>query len=294
MVRPFRKTTAVAGLVAALILSGCQATANNQGSSWLRSAVQKASVAPVAYAPQQAVARGKSALVIDAATGRELYAVNADAPRYPASLTKLMTLYILFEEIKARKLTLDTPLEVSDTAASQPPTRVGLQQGTTITVRFAIRALAVKSANDVSVVVAEKLSGSEAAFAARMSERAKSLGLSGTRFANASGLPGAANVTTARDMAKLARLIKVRFPQYASYFRTRSFSYNGRTFEATNNLLGTVQGVDGLKTGYIRASGYNLVATANRSGRRLIVVVIGGDSERARDAEVTALIETYS
>ncbi len=283
MAHGFRVKTLVAAFMAALMLAGCQATATNP-----------ISIVATAYAPQQPVARGKSALVVDARTGKVLFAQNADAPRYPASLTKLMTLYILFEEIKTKKLSLSTPLAVSAEAASQPPTRIGLEAGSTITVRDAIRALAVKSANDVAVVVAERLSGSEAAFATRMSKKARALGLSRTRFANSTGLPGAANVTTARDMAKLARLIKVRFPRYQSYFRARSFTYNGRTFDATNELLGTVSGVDGLKTGYIRASGYNLVATANRGGRRLIVVVIGGSSKKARDAEVTALIEAYS
>lgn len=279
----FGMKTVTAALLAATMLAGCQATATNP-----------ISIVAAAYAPQKPIARGKSALVMDANTGVVLHAVNADSPRYPASLTKLMTLYILFEEIGTSKLSLNTPLTVSAEAASQPPTRIGLQAGSTITVRDAIRALAVKSANDVAVVVAERLSGSEAAFAARMSKRARALGLSRTRFGNATGLPDGGNVTTARDMAKLARLIKVRFPRYQANFRARSFTYNGRTFEATNELLGAVSGVDGLKTGYIRASGYNLVATANRSGRRLIVVVIGGTSKAARDSEVTALIETFS
>ncbi|MCR9135887.1 MAG: D-alanyl-D-alanine carboxypeptidase [Alphaproteobacteria bacterium] len=276
------KTVAVT-LLTALLLAGCQATATNP-----------ISVVAAAYAPQKPVAKGKSALVMDANTGAVLYAANADAPRYPASLTKLMTLYILFEEIQTTSLSLNTPLVVSPEAAAQPPSRIGLQAGSTITVRDAIRALAVKSSNDVAVVVAEKLSGSEAAFAARMSRKAKSLGLSRTRFGNATGLPDPGNVTTARDMAKLARLIKTRFPRYRSNFRAQSFTYNGRTFDATNELLGTVRGVDGMKTGYIRASGYNLVATANRGRRRLIVVVIGGNSKKARDAEVTALIESFS
>ncbi len=283
MAHRLRMKTLAAALLAALMLAGCQATATNP-----------ISIVATAYAPQKPVARGKSALVVDARTGAVLHAYNADAARYPASLTKLMTLYILFEEIQANRLSLNTRLTVSTAAASQPPSRIGLQAGSTITVRDAITALAVKSSNDVAVVVAERLSGSEAAFAARMSRRARALGLSRTRFGNATGLPDPGNVTTARDMAKLARLIKARFPRYQAYFRARSFTYNGRKFEATNELLGTVSGVDGLKTGYIRASGYNLVATANRGGRRLIVVVIGGKSRTARDAEVTALIERYS
>lgn len=283
MADTFRLKTVAVALLTALVLAGCQATATNPISA-----------VATAYAPKQPVAKGKSALVMDAGSGAVLYAANADAPRYPASLTKLMTLYILFEEIQTTSLSLNTPMIVSAEAAAQPPSRIGLQAGSTITVRDAIRALAVKSSNDVAVVVAERLSGSEAAFAARMSRKARALGLSRTRFGNATGLPDPGNVTTARDMARLARLIKARFPRYRANFRAQSFTYNGRTFEATNELLGTVRGVDGLKTGYIRASGYNLVATANRGRRRLIVVVIGGNSKKARDAEVTALIEAFS
>ena len=183
----FRMKTLVAALMAALMLAGCQATATNP-----------ISIVATTYTPQQPVAKGKSALVVDAGLSKVLFAENADAPRHPASLTKLMMLYILFEEIKTKKLSLNTPLAVSAEAASQPPTRIGLTAGTTITVRDAIRALAVKSANDVAVVVAERLSGSETAFAASMSKRARALGLSRTCFANATGLPNAGNVTTAR------------------------------------------------------------------------------------------------
>ncbi len=294
MVRPFRMITAVAFLLVTIVVSGCQTQGSGEVPASLGIPVETPFVTPVAYAPQQPVARAKSALVVDATTGRELYAVDADAPRYPASLTKLMTLYILFDEIKARRLSLNTQLTVSAEAASQPPARIGVKAGATITVQQSIQALAVKSANDVSVVVAEAISGSEEAFAVRMTQQARTLGLSGTRFANASGLPGAANVTTARDMAKLALIMKQRFPQYGAYFRAQTFTYDGRTFEATNNLLGTVPGVDGMKTGYIRASGFNLVATTSRGSRKLIVVVIGGASKQARDAEATALIETYS
>ena len=272
-----------AALLAALMLAGCQGTATNP-----------ISIVAAAYGPKEPETRGKSSLVINARTGAVLHAYNADAARYPASLTKMMTLYILFEEVRAGNLSLNTPLIVSEEAASQPPSRLGLKAGSTITVREAITALAVKSSNDVAVVVAERLSGSESAFAARMTSRARTLGLSRTRFGNSTGLPDPGNVTTARDMAKLALIIKAHFPRYQSYFKKRSFVYNGRTFEATNDLLGTVRGVDGMKTGYIRASGYNLVATSNRRGKRLVVVVIGGPSKKARDAEVTALIERFS
>jgi len=257
-------------------------------------AIETTPLPVISFAPATAVERGFSALVLNASTGEELYAVEADAPRYPASLSKMMTLYLLFEAVSSGRYSLSSPLNVSAKAASQPPAKIGLAAGSTITVEQAARALAVKSANDVAYAVAENLAGSEAAFARQMTSKARALGLSRTRFVNASGLPDTAQVSSARDMAKLAIALKRRFPQYASYYRAKSFSYGGRTFRATNNLLGTVRGVDGMKTGYIRMSGYNLVATANRGGKRLVVVVIGGKSESARDREVTRLIEAYS
>ncbi|PVB61669.1 D-alanyl-D-alanine carboxypeptidase family protein [Labrenzia sp. 011] len=277
-------------------LAGCQTAQPLSGTGQPPSAaaVESAPLPVVSYAPATAVERGFSALVLNAASGEELYAVDADAPRYPASLTKMMTLYLLFEAVAEGRYSLSSPLTVSAKAASQPPAKIGLKAGSTITVEQAARALAVKSANDVAVTIAENLAGSEAAFARQMTQQARALGLSRTRFVNATGLPDTAQVTTARDMAKLGLALKSRFPQYASYYRAKSFSYGGRSFRATNNLLGKVPGVDGLKTGYIRMSGYNLVATANRGGKRLIVVVMGGKSEAARDKEVARLIEAYS
>jgi D-alanyl-D-alanine carboxypeptidase len=282
--------------VLAGFLAACQ-TAQGPGPAPATStapAVEAAPLPAVAYAPETAVERGFSALVLNASTGEELYAVDADAPRYPASLSKMMTLYLLFEAVSEGRYSLSTPLSVSAKAASEPPAKIGLKAGSTITVEEAARALAVKSANDVAIVVAENLAGSEAAFARQMTSQARALGLSRTRFVNATGLPDPGQVSSARDMAVLGLALKRRFPQYASYYRAKSFSYNGRTFRATNNLVGKVAGVDGLKTGYIRMSGYNLVATANRGGKRLIVVVMGGASEAARDKEVTRLIEAYS
>ncbi|GAB4537574.1 MAG: hypothetical protein Tsb0019_38760 [Roseibium sp.] len=284
-------------LLLAGLLAACQ-TAQAPGtapvSSTASAPVESAALPAVGYAPGRAVERGFSALVVDADTGAELYAVDADAARYPASLSKMMTLYLLFEAVADGRYSLSTPLTVSANAASQPPAKIGLAAGSTITVEQAARALAVKSANDVAIAVAENLAGSETAFAGQMTAKARALGLSRTRFVNATGLPEPAQVTTARDMALLGLALKRRFPQYAGYYRASSFSYNGRSFRATNNLIGKVAGVDGLKTGYIRMSGYNLVATASRGGKRLIVVVMGGKSEAARDKEVTRLIEAYS
>lgn len=253
--------------------------------------VQPAPVEPVAYAPASVQLRGHSEFVMDLATGAELSSENPDQPRYPASLTKMMTLYLLFEELDAGRMSLSTPLKVSAHAAAKPPARLGLKAGSTITVDDAVHALAVKSANDVAVTIAENISGTEAAFARKMTAKARALGLSRTHYVNASGLYDPQQVTTARDMARLGRALKLRFPQYARFFKLQSFTYNGRTYPSTNNLLGKVAGVDGLKTGYISQSGYNLVATASRGGRKRLVVVMGGKSEGARDKEVTALLE---
>ncbi|GGB36092.1 hypothetical protein GCM10011316_05300 [Roseibium aquae] len=285
-----------AALLLCLAVAACQTAPQTTGPATAgRAQVQPVSAVPVAYAPAETgVHRGFSALVIDGATGAELYAVDADEPRFPASLTKMMTLYLLFEEVANGRFGLTTPLEVSGNAAAQPPSKIGVQAGSTITVEQAARALAVRSANDVAVVVAENIAGSEAAFARRMSDKARQLGLSRTRFVNSSGLTDPAQVTTARDMAKLGQALTRRFPQYAGYYRAQSFTYNGRNFRATNNLLGKVPGVDGLKTGYLRMSGYNLVATSRRGQKRLVVVVIGGASEQARDAEVARLIDAFS
>ncbi|GGE34973.1 penicillin-binding protein [Agaricicola taiwanensis] len=277
---------AAAGLIA-MALAACQSSP--------RPEVQAATpvLAPIAPILGAAEERGHSVLVVDAGSGAVLHEVNAEALRYPASLTKMMVLYMAFEDIAAGKLSLGDAMVVSPEAASRPPARLGLKAGSMITVRDAVTALAVKSANDVAVVMAEHLAGSEGLFASRMTQKARQLGMTRTRFVNASGLPDPNQVTTARDMAILGRALKMRFPQYASAFRTREFVYGGKRYEATNKLLGTVPGVDGIKTGYIRLAGYNIVASARRGGRQLIVVVMGGDSQRARDLEVASLMEQY-
>ncbi|SHJ49943.1 D-alanyl-D-alanine carboxypeptidase family protein [Aureimonas altamirensis] len=237
--------------------------------------------------------RGQSELVLDASTGRILYQENANELRYPASLTKLMTLYLLFEAVESGRLTLESPLTVSAEAASRPPAKLGLPVGTSITVREAATALAVRSANDVAVVVAEGVAGSEEAFARQMNARARAIGMSRTHFVNASGLPDEGQISTARDMALLALQLRTRFPAYQNFFTLKEFRFNGRRYEATNKLLGKVPGVDGLKTGYIRASGFHLVATAQRGNKRLIAVVMGGETGRARDARAEQLLETW-
>jgi len=232
-----------------------------------------------------------AAYVIDARTNEVLLADQADEPRFPASLTKMMTLYMIFEAIERGEITLDTRLVASRNASRQPPSRLGLRRGDTITVGQAIRALVVQSANDVATMVAEHLGGSEARFAANMTARARELGLTDTRFANASGLPDNRHRTNARDMALLAQAIWQDFPEHYATFSDQNFSFRGRTIRGHNRLIGQVEGVDGLKTGYTRASGFNLATMAERNGRRVIVVVLGGETAASRDAQVAYLVE---
>jgi D-alanyl-D-alanine carboxypeptidase len=205
----------------------------------------------------------------------------------------MMTLYILFEEIERGRLSMATGLAVSPNAARQPASKLGLKAGSTIAVSDAILATAVKSCNDVATVIAENISGSEAAFADRMTRTAHALGMRNTVFRNASGLPDPSQVTTARDMAVLARALQGRFPAYYRVFSTESFTYAGRRYESTNKLLGDVPGMDFGKTGYTRASGYNLATSVQRGGKRIIVVALGAPSSAARNAHVTGLIATH-
>ncbi len=232
-----------------------------------------------------------AAIVIDANSGHVLHNANADSLRHPASLTKIMTLYLLFEQVEAGKLQLDSRLEVSDHAARQAPSKLGLVPGQTLSVEDAIRALVTKSANDAAVVVAEALGGDEETFARMMTRKARALGMSRTVYANASGLPDEDQLTTARDQATLGRAIQDRFPRYYRYFATPAFVYRGRAMRNHNKLLGRVEGVDGIKTGYTRASGFNLVSSVRRGNRHIVAVVIGGASGGARDARMRTLIE---
>jgi len=241
-----------------------------------------------------ALANSKYAgFVIDAKTGEVLYEDRADARRYPASLTKMMTLYVLFEELDRGRFTLNSKLKASSYAASKPPTKIGIRAGQTIRVEDAIKALCVRSANDVAVVIAENVEGSESKFAERMTRTARSLGMTSTQFRNANGLPISGQYTTARDMARLGRALHDRFPEYFKFFSTRTFSYKGRTYRNTNRLLGKVRGVNGIKTGYIRASGFNLVTSVERNGRHVIAVVMGGRTGASRNRHMVDLIHRY-
>ena len=232
-----------------------------------------------------------AAMVVDAKTGRTLHAVNEDAARIPASLTKVMTLYMLFEQMERGRFTMDSELRVSSYAASQPPTKLGLRAGSTIAVEDVIKSMITLSANDSSVVVAENIAGSEEAFAEQMTRKARSLGMSSTRFYNPHGLPHSPpNITTARDLTILARAIQERFPKYYPLFSMRAFQYGSRTIRGHNRLLGKVEGVDGIKTGYTRASGFNLMTSAKAEGRHVVSIVLGGRSGASRDKIMTDLV----
>ncbi|WP_119392304.1 serine hydrolase [Taklimakanibacter lacteus] len=241
--------------------------------------------------PETALAKAKfSALAVDARTGDILFASNPDGLRHPASLTKVMTLYILFQELKAGRLTLASRITVSRYAAGRPPTKLGVGAGKTVSVEEAIKALITLSANDIAVAVGENIAGSETAFAQRMTNTARSLGMSRTTFRNASGLPDPRQVTTARDMATLSLRVQRDFPQYYPYFRTTSFKFGKRMIRTHNRLLGRFEGTDGIKTGYIRASGFNLTTSARRGDKRIIGVVMGGRTGRARDNYMIAML----
>jgi D-alanyl-D-alanine carboxypeptidase len=234
-----------------------------------------------------------SDIVVDGNSGAILHASNPDALRHPASLTKVMTLYLLFEQLDAGKLKLDSSLEVSEHAAIQSPTKLGLRDGQSIKVEDAIKGIVTRSANDAAVVVAESIGGDEESFAKLMTHKAQSLGMAHTVYRNASGLPNDDQVTTARDQALLGRAIQERFPRYYKFFSTRSFEFRGETIGNHNKLLGSVDGVDGIKTGYISASGFNIVTSVHRDNRYLLAVVFGGSSAGSRDERMRELIHDH-
>jgi D-alanyl-D-alanine carboxypeptidase len=238
----------------------------------------------------QAASSKYAAIVMDARTGKVLHAENADSRRYPASLTKMMTLYLVFEALSKGKIKKSTPVVFSAQAATQPPTKIGVKAGKSISVETAIYSLITRSANDASVALAELIGGSEQNFARMMTAKAQALGMKSTVFRNPHGLPNTGQFTTARDMARLGIALREHYPQYYGYFSTRSFRYRGTRIANHNRLLGRVAGVDGIKTGYTRASGFNLVSSVTDGNRRLVAVVMGGASGRARDARMAQLI----
>jgi D-alanyl-D-alanine carboxypeptidase len=231
-----------------------------------------------------------SSIVVDGNSGAVLEAANPDAPRHPASLTKVMTLFLLFERLDAGKMRLDTPLKVSQHAADQDPTKLDLKPGSTITVEDAIKGIVTRSANDAAVTIAENIGGDEDTFAKMMTQKAHALGMTRTTYMNASGLPDDDQITTARDQALLGRAIQDAFPRYYKYFSTESFVFHGEAIRGHNHLLGSVDGVDGIKTGFTRASGFNLLTSLHRDGHFLVAVVMGGHSAFERDAHMRDLI----
>jgi D-alanyl-D-alanine carboxypeptidase len=234
-----------------------------------------------------------ASIVVDGNSGAVLQAASPDALRHPASLTKVMTLYLLFERLESGRLRLDSALKISDHASEQAPTKLGLKPGQTISVEDAIKGIVTKSANDAAVAVAETLGGDEDGFAKLMTQKAHALGMAHTIYVNASGLPDDDQVTTARDQAVLGRAIQERFPRYYRYFSTESFVYHGEAMRNHNRLLGVVDGVDGIKTGFTRASGFNLLTSLHRDGRYLVAVVMGGPSASERDERMRELISAH-
>jgi D-alanyl-D-alanine carboxypeptidase len=269
----------VVGLATLLALAAITSDAN------ARSRRHHGAAAAESYQPSY------SSIVMDANSGKVMEATNADSPRHPASLTKIMTLYLLFERLETGNIKLTTEMPVSPHAASQAPSKLGLEPGETIEVETAIRAIVTKSANDVAVIVAETLGGDEPSFAKLMTAKARALGMKGTTYRNASGLPEDQQYTTARDQALLGRAIRDRFPNYYRYFATRTFAFRGKEMRNHNHLLGSVEGVDGIKTGYIHDSGFNIVTSVYRASRHIVAVVFGGRTAEARDARVRSLID---
>jgi D-alanyl-D-alanine carboxypeptidase len=262
-----------------------QAAARGSSHKTAKSEKRKGPIHGANYRPPYA------AIVIDDKSGQVLHETSADEPRHPASLTKIMTLYLLFEQLDAGKFKLDSRLDVSRHAAVQNPTKLGLKVGGTISVEEAIKGLVTRSANDAAVVVAEAIGGTEEEFSRQMTTKARMLGMTSTTYMNASGLPDLEQITTARDQAVLGRAIQHRFPVYYQYFATPSFRYRNQEIRNHNALLGNVKGVDGIKTGYTEASGYNLVTSCRRDDRHIVAVVLGGRSNAARDSRMRELIE---
>ncbi|WP_434221255.1 SPOR domain-containing protein [Mesorhizobium caraganae] len=246
----------------------------------------------VADAASSMAARS-SAIVVDAKTGKVLYSSDANGRRYPASLTKMMTLYLTFEAMAKGRISKNTPVPFSAKAAAEPPTKLGVKAGGAVSVETAILSMVTKSANDSATALGELLGGSESNFARMMTAKARQLGMDGTVFRNANGLPDPGQFTTAHDMAMLGIALREHYPQYYGYFSQRSFLYGRQRINGHNRLLGRIKGVDGIKTGYTRASGFNLVSSVSDGNRRLVAVVMGGTSGRSRDNQMAGLINAY-
>ncbi len=253
-----------------------------------------AAVAVCGLAPVVAAkAASYAGIVMDAKTGKVLYGHREDARQGPASLTKMMTLYLLFEAMENGEVSKKTRIKVSKHAASMPPSKLGIPAGGSVSAEQAILSLVTKSANDIAAAVGEHLGGTESGFAKKMTAKARALGMGSTTFRNASGLPNSSQLTTARDMAILGVALREHFPQYYGYFSTRVFAYGKKRMGNHNRLLGQVKGMDGIKTGYTKASGFNLVSSVERDGRSIVAVVLGGKSGKARNEQMATLIERH-
>ena len=259
-----------------------------------RNYVKLISFLPVFWMIYVSSAHAKYAsFIINENTKRIYHNANADTRNYPASLTKIMTLYLVFDALKSKKISMNSKFKVSKRATRQPPSKLNLSAGSNITVKNAILALVTKSANDVATVIAENLGKSERNFARLMTRKAKKLGMTRTTFRNASGLPNRGQLSTARDMATLGIAIRKNHPKFFKLFKTKSFIYKGIKYTNHNNLLGSYSGTDGIKTGYTNASGFNLVASVERNGQRIIGVVFGGKKARSRDKHMVTLLNKY-
>ena len=259
-----------------------------------RNYVKLISFLPVFWMIYVSSAHAKYAsFIINENTKRIYHNANADTRNYPASLTKIMTLYLVFDALKSKKISMNSKFKVSKRATRQPPSKLNLSAGSNITVKNAILALVTKSANDVATVIAENLGKSERNFAKLMTRKAKKLGMTRTTFRNASGLPNRGQLSTARDMATLGIAIRKKHPKFFKLFKTKSFIYKGIKYTNHNNLLGSYSGTDGIKTGYTNASGFNLVASVERNGQRIIGVVFGGKKARSRDKHMVTLLNKY-
>ena len=247
----------------------------------------------VAAGAASAFAAKSAAIVVDAKTGKVLYSADANGRRYPASLTKMMTLYLTFEAMAKGRISKNTPVPFSAHASAEAPTKLGVRAGGSVPVEIAILSIVTKSANDSATALGELLGGSEDNFARMMTAKARQLGMNGTVFRNANGLPDPGQFTTAHDMAMLGIALREHYPQYYGYFSQRSFLYGRQRINGHNRLLGRIKGVDGIKTGYTRASGFNLVSSVADNDRQLVAVVMGGASGRSRDNQMAALINTY-
>jgi D-alanyl-D-alanine carboxypeptidase len=301
MTSPLRRIAAGLSLLAAaflLVAALLPADANAQSPPQKRAAptakkakAMRPAAAASSWVGNPAVDGRDAYIILDATSGRELSSDQPDQLRHPASLTKLMTIYLTFSALDSGRLSLGDGLPVSINALNAPPTKMGLPPGGTVSVRDATMALVTRSANDAAVVLAEALGGDEPSFAQMMTSKARQLGMSQTVFRNASGLPNREQVTTARDMARLAFALMRDFPHYYPVFSVQSWPYRGRSLENHNRMLGSYEGADGLKTGYTNASGFNLVMSAMRDNRRLIGVVMGGDSAGQRDRMMAMLMD---